>query len=292
MRAGGALLLWTSVSVLLTVPAIGAQQLPVPTFRATSLGALGADSIPASTPVQAAVRAASPRRGSWWTPVASAIVPGGGQALLGQSRAVPYLLLEGFAWAQYASKLHAARAGRDEYRRIARVVARSIFSDSLPVGGFEYYETMERFVDSGVFDLNPGGPLDPETDPATFNGSIWLLARRTFWENPDVAPSRTSLAWKNAESFYRQRAVGPEYRWSWRDAQLEQDLFRRTIQQSNGAFRVASDYLGLIIANHALSTVDAYVTVRLHRSANLSGDGANYGFDASIPWAPFGRPSR
>ncbi len=292
MRAWRALLLMTSLAPCATASVVRAQHAAGPAFRAPAPQDFAADSSFATTQVSAAFRAVSVRRGSWWTPVASAIVPGGGQALLGQSRAVPYLLLEGFAWAQYVSKLHAGRSGRDEYRRIARVVARSIFSDSLPTGGFEYYETMEKFVDSGVFDLNPGGILDPDTDPATFNGSIWLLARRTFWENPDVTPSRTSNAWKNAEAFYLQRAVRPEYRWSWRNAQLEQDLFRRTIQQSNGAFRLASDYLGLIIANHALSTVDAYVTVRLHRSANPSGPGANYGFDAVIPWAPFGRSAR
>jgi hypothetical protein len=37
-----------------------------------------------------------------------------------------------------------------------------------------------------------------------------------------------------------------------------------------------------VIANHVLSTVDAYVTVRLH-----AGD--RYGFEASLP---FGRPGR
>ncbi|MEP6692393.1 MAG: hypothetical protein ABJD07_14625 [Gemmatimonadaceae bacterium] len=228
---------------------------------------------------------------SWWSPVASAMIPGSGQVWLRQSRALPYVIVEAFAWTQYSAKLRAARSGRNEYRRLARVVARSVFSDSLPNGDFEYYETMERFVESGVFDLNPGGSLDPETDSTTFNGSVWLLARRTFWANPSVPPSRTSDAWRSAESFYLQRAVRPEYRWSWRNAQLEQDLFRRTIRESNGAARIASDYLGMIIANHVLSSIDAYVTVRLRRSAGPGGAG-DYGIEGSIPWAPLGRRSR
>ncbi|MFN2397099.1 MAG: hypothetical protein ABR543_00415 [Gemmatimonadaceae bacterium] len=223
----------------------------------------------------------------WWTPFASAALPGAGQALLRQARAVPYLAVEAFAWSQYLSERREGRAKRNDYVELARVVARAFFSETLPPGDFEYYERMEQFVESGVFDLVPGGPLEPELDVSTFNGATWLLARQTFWEDPDMPPPIGSRPYQDALDFYSRRAVQPEFRWSWRNAQLEQDLFRRTIERSNDAFRSSSALLGLILANHALSTVDAFVTLRLRR--DLPGD-TGYRVEASVPWAPFGRP--
>ena len=127
---------------------------------------------------------------------------------------------------------------------------------------------MEKFAQSGAFDAVPGGDLDPEADTTTANGSIWLLARQTFWSDPTLPPDRTSLEYRSAEAFYRERAVGPEFRWSWDNARLEYAEFRRTIRRSNNAYRTSLQDLGIVIANHALSTVDAFVTVRLRRQMN------------------------
>jgi hypothetical protein len=52
-------------------------------------------------------------------------------------------------------------------------------------------------------------------------------------------------------------------RWSWRNAQLEWDDFRQSINRKNEASRSARHYLGVIAVNHLLSTVDAFVTIRL-----------------------------
>lgn len=220
---------------------------------------------------------------SWWPPVASAVLPGAGQYALRQDRALAYLAFEAFAWVQYGVALRDGGRQRTAYRELARTVARAYFGGERPVGDFEYYERMEHFVESGAFDLDPSdGQLEPERDEATFNGSVWLLARQTYWEDPATSPPAASRAYRDAVAFYERRAIRPEYRWSWRNAQLEQDLFRRTINASNDAYRQSVQYLGAVIANHVLSTVDAYVTVRLH-----AGD--RYGFEASLP---FGRPAR
>ena len=180
------------------------------------------------------------------------------------------------------------RARRREYRDLA-LTARNVFSEQFPAGDFEYYERMQHFVESGAYDVTPGNDLDPETDTATFNGQTWQLARFTYWENPSTAPSRTSEAYQRALDFYARRAVAPEFRWSWRNAQFEQDLFSRTIERSNNAFRLSSQYLGVLIANHALSAVDAFVFVRLSQRGGASSRG--YEVQATIPWAPLGRPS-
>jgi hypothetical protein len=83
-----------------------------------------------------------------------------------------------------------------------------------------------------------------------------------------MPPARDSLEWRLAEAFYRGRAVVQEFRWSWKNAPLQHEEFRRTIRQSNEAFRSSLQDLGFIIANHVLSTIDAYATVRLRRRQN------------------------
>jgi hypothetical protein len=227
-------------------------------------------------------------RSPWWAPFASAVVPGTGQVALGQRRAVPYLAAEGFAALQYVHAITEGRRRQREYQDLARNVARRFLSEQGPDGDFEYYERMQQYVESGVFDMIPGGSLQPELDTATFNGAQWLLARRTFWEDPFVEPPRDSEAYRAAVAFYERRAIPPDFRWSWRNAQLEQDLFRRTIQRSNDAFRRSAEYLSALIANHVLSAVDAFVTLRVRRGG---GPRRGYGIEATVPWAPFSRPA-
>jgi len=221
----------------------------------------------------------------WWAPIASAIVPGSGQIVMRQRRGIPYLAAETFLIIQYLSMREDAREFRSEYQRLAQV-ARSFFSNEFPAGDFEYYERMEQFVASGAYDLDLNGALAPETDTTTFNGFTWRLARRTYWEDPDVEPPRDSDAYLRAVEFYQERAVRDEFRWSWQNAQLEQDLFRQTIQRSNSAFRRTSQYLAVVIANHALSAIDAFVMVRLSRGPAPSRE---YRIEATVPWAPLGR---
>ena len=220
-------------------------------------------------------------RATAWSILASAVVPGTGQAWLGQDRFVAYLAVEAYAWARYAADAREGRQARTAYRNLASEVARRPFSAVRPVGDFDYYERMEKFAESGAFDAIPGGDLDPEPDSTTANGAIWLLARQTFWANPSVPPPRDSAEYKFAETFYRDRAVGPDYRWSWSNARLEYAEYRRTIRRSNNAYRSSLEDLGLVIANHALSTVDAFITVRLRR--RVDSDGQRFELTGSLP---------
>jgi len=132
---------------------------------------------------------------------------------------------------------------------------------------------MEKFLESGAFDRVPGGALDPETDATTFNGARWLLARETFWVNPDVPPAVNSPEYQRALTFYQSRAITAAYRWSWRDAQLEKDVYGQTIASANRSVQRAVNYVGLIGANHLVSLIDAYVSVRVRRfgGAGIAG---------------------
>ena len=227
---------------------------------------------------------ATARRSTIWAVLASAIIPGSGQAMLRQDRFVVYLAAEAYSWARYASDAREGRRARSSYRRLASEVARRPFSTVRPVGDFEYYERMEKFLASGAFDATPGGDLDPEPDTTTANGAIWLLARQTYWADPASAPPRDSPEYSFAENFYRERAVAPEYRWSWEAARLEYAEFRRTIRRSNNAYRNSLQDLGLVIANHALSTVDAFVTVRLRRHVDATSERFELIGSMPIPW--------
>jgi hypothetical protein len=218
-----------------------------------------------------------------WSIAASAILPGSGQAILAANRALPYLAVEAFAWTSYVRHSVEYRRDRDGYRDLASRVARAAYSAVRPHGDFEYYERMTHFQEAGRYDLVAGGGLEPETDSATFNGAMWLLARRTYWADPSVPPDTTSAEWKRAVAFYRARAYDQLYRWSWTHAPLEYSAFIDLIRESNDANRRALQDLGVIIANHVLSTVDAYITVRLRREADAQG----FALEGSIPLARF-----
>ena len=209
----------------------------------------------------------------WTAPLASALVPGAGQAVLGQQRFIAYLAVETFVWLQYFKDQRDWRQQRAAYRDLAARVARSPFTTSPPVGDWAYYESMEHYLESGVYSLS-GSMTDvqPETNESTYNGAMWYLARKNFWSDPAVPPPTNSPEYQHALQFYESRAVLPQYRWSWRNVQLEQDLYRRTINKANDAVRRATSDLGVVLANHVLSMVDAYATWRLQAARGPASD--------------------
>ncbi len=262
-----------AVLVLAAPSAAAAQRVQASPFRSPPLSSSAeADS----------ARSALPDRLVRWAPVASLVVPGLGQAMLKENRALGYLVTEVYALLEFNAWRTEARRRRSEYRRLAADVARSQFGADPPVGPFSYYETMRSFVSSGAFDRIPGGGLDPELDESTFNGRLWRLARETYWSDPESPPDEQSAAYRSAVGLYIQRAVLPEYAWSWRNASLEFDLYRLTIQRSNTAFRRAGEFASVLLANHLLSMVDALATIRLQ----LPDDPATgvWAVQASVPW--------
>ncbi len=202
----------------------------------------------------------------WVRPLASLIFPGSGQLLAGRDRGLVSLAAEvwfvarAIAWSQQGQQL------RSQFQALAFDVARQPFTSARVDGPWDYYETMSHFVESGPYNTSttPGG-FAPPTDTLTFNGAMWLLARRNYFENPDSAPPPSDPRYQSALAFYRQRAFADAFRWSWRDARLEMDLYRQTIRNSDNAYRAATSYLGAILANHLANFVDAFIMTRLGR---------------------------
>jgi hypothetical protein len=226
------------------------------------LSALAA-SLPFAAHAQKASDASMAARHPAVVTIASAILPGAGQAIMKQKRSALYFALEGAGLAYYFSRHNRGVSERSLYREISRDVARAPFSSGGPDGGWDYYERMEKYVESGEFDRVAGGDIDPESNEETFNGAMWLLARQTFWRDPGSPPSAESAEYRAALEFYVSRAVKPEYRWSWSGDPQAFQRFRSAIASSNSAFRDAEQVMSLVLANHFLSAVDAYTSVRL-----------------------------
>ncbi len=199
----------------------------------------------------------------WVRPLASLLVPGTGQLLAHRDRGLVYLAADVWFVARALASWQQFRQQRDQFLNLAWDVARSPFGSARQEGPWEYYEAMSHWVESGAFNLSTTGGFQPETDTLTYNGAMWLLARRNYLENPDSLPAPSDPRYQAALAFYRQRAYGDAYRWSWRDARLEMDVYIQEIHNSDQGFRSATDYLGAIVANHLVSAVDALIMSRL-----------------------------
>ena len=266
-------------------PGGGARAAPsAPPDGARAVG----DSLPGRVDLLGLLRL--PRRDSaWWVPLASSAVPGYGQLLLGENRYVSYLAVEGFALLNVVNSASESRRERARFRALARDVARAFVPGNASVGRWDYYEALVHKIESGVFNRTPGtGTFSPEVDLATFNGEVWLRARElSGWPDPNVEPPHDSQQYRDAIRYYLEHAVTDELRWSWRNAQLEWDLYRRSIQRYNDASRDARQYLALLALNHALSTVDAFITLRLR--GHVGAGGAGYALTGRFPLPHFGR---
>jgi hypothetical protein len=195
--------------------------------------------------------------------LASAVLPGSAQWLMGQDRWVPYLATELWAVVSHVQQRRTARDLERRYRDLAWQVARrpdrpEVRRDTV----FEYYEAMAYYPSSGGF--MPNG--QPETQAGTFNGEIWKLARALYLPGGVDAPPG-SPAYQQALNYYHSRAIPPGYGWAWGASNLEQQVFADLIVESDAAFRTATRYLGLILANHITSAVDALVSARLRQLA-------------------------
>jgi hypothetical protein len=200
------------------------------------------------------------------------LLPGSGQLMAGQDRGAVYLAAEVYLLSRYIQLDHEATRQARHYQDLAYDVARRAFQPTRRDTVFEYYEQMERFVESGVYDADSGSAFMPETDARTYNGSVWLLARQTYWEDPNVPPDPTSPQYWRAVEFYQTRAVSENFLWSWRDHSLEHQVFRDYVQRSDNAFRKAQSQIGLLLANHLVSAIDALISARMSAAAGRKAE--------------------
>jgi len=253
-RARGGIGCAVTFAVLGSLPGALAAQQATPVWTASA------------RPAPALPDAPVTRAPTWFRPIASAILPGSGQLLGGQDRGAIYFAVEGLLVIRFLSFQSEASRRAEEYRDLAFTVARAPYAPALRDTAFSYFEQMAKFAESGPIDTDEGDAFVPPEDQRSYNGSMWALAKRTFFADPDSTPDPESEEYQRALSFYRERAVGPNFSWSWRNAGLEQDLYRRTIQESDDRYRLATQQLGLLLANHLISAVDALISGQLSRN--------------------------
>lgn len=191
---------------------------------------------------------------------ASVVLPGTGQLLRGERRGLAYLGAEAALWLVVADGRQDGADRRDAYRDLAWEVARGA-PNPRRHGDFVYYERLTQWTRSGAFDVRPDSPgLQPETNPATFNGDAWRLARSLFWGGSDTPPD--AEAEQAALEFYRERAYADDFSWDWSGAIAEQSRFARLIAESDDAFGRARLAVGGLVANRFLSGVDVWLSAR------------------------------
>jgi hypothetical protein len=191
----------------------------------------------------------------------SAVVPGTGQLLLRQRRGWAYLALEALGWTFWIERRSAAGDLVDEYRDFAWDRAR-IQSGARVDGDFDYYETLTKWTRSGAFDADAGlAGLQPEADPATFNGMIWQRAVAIYLPEGQATPSGDP-GWERAREYYRARAYGTELLWDWTGTGDAQDSYADILSDSDAKYRQATNILGAVIANHLVSAADAWLSGR------------------------------
>jgi hypothetical protein len=211
----------------------------------------------------------------------SAVVPGTGQMVLGQRRGWVYLALEAMGWIVHADRRSSGARYRDAYRDLAWESAR-VGSDSRIDPGFAYYETLTYWTRSGAFDVDPTTVgVQPESDPATFNGSIWARARAVYGV-PSESTDPGGAAYGAALAYYQARAYGTDFLWDWSADPDQQRRFSDLIGRSDERYRQATIALGVVIANHMLAAADAFVatrSVRLDFSPGVAG-----AWDVAFRW--------
>lgn len=193
--------------------------------------------------------------------LASAVVPGAGQYLLGSDRWIAYGAVEIWAALSWYDQRRTARSLAERYRDVAWQVARRISTGERRDTVFEYYEAMAHYRTSGAFDLEPNLPgVQPEVERGTFNGDLWALAVGLHGATTEPG----TPGYERALAYYVERAIPSGYAWAWSGG-LEQQVFVDLIAESDAAFRSAARYVGVVLANHIVSAVDALVIARLRQ---------------------------
>src|SRR5688500_5729150 len=94
--------------------------------------------------------------------VASAILPGLGQAMMHQRRSLAYFLLEGAGIGFYIRENRDGVRQRDKYPQISQTDARAPFSPTGPGGDWDYYERTEEDAAGGGCVAVAGGGMHAE----------------------------------------------------------------------------------------------------------------------------------
>lgn len=199
---------------------------------------------------------------------ASLLLPGSGQAALGARRWAAYAAIEVAAWVVRLDALGDRRAATVAYRDLAWDEARTPGELDRRDGSWGYYETLTLYARSGAFDADPArAGVQPEEDPTTYNGTVWSLARSIYLPDGEGEPG--APGYDLALQYYDERAAGPAFLWSWEGNEDAWARFRSLIGDADSASRTAGIAFGVVLANHMVSAVDAFIIARLRSEPGI-----------------------
>lgn len=194
--------------------------------------------------------------------VLTVALPGTGHRALGHRRWVSYLAADLLSWAWMTETRARAHAHRDGYRDLAWRVARGR-PEPRSDGDWGYYERLLRFRSSGAFDREPHRPgIQPETDPSTYNGSIWALAGQIFFPGGVPPSDEGDPAWQRALEYYSRYGTPPHLLWDWGENAAARAAYARLVRESDDAFRQSVTIAGVLLANRVLGMADLLATAR------------------------------
>lgn len=175
--------------------------------------------------------------------------------------------LDLLAWTLFTDSRRHADGLRGAYRDLAWRVPRGR-PEPRRDGDFGYYEKVLKFHASGAFDRDPFRQgIQPETDPATHNGAVWLLATELFFPQGGEPPDEASPEYRRALDYYRMRGIPGELAWDWQGNESARDAYGRLVRDSDETVRRSVAVAGVLLANRVLSAVDLFVVTRLAGSA-------------------------
>jgi hypothetical protein len=191
-------------------------------------------------------------------------VPGWGQIHSERAVGWVYLGAEAVTWAAFAHHRREAGSARDAYRDLAWEVARTPPPGvARRDGDWSYYERMSQWNASGRYSRDPdAGVFRPETDPSTYNGAIWKLAREIYLPagRDEVGPG--DPGWDRALAYYQARAVPSEFEWDWGEDGGAWSRFRSRIRDSDRAYRTSTTWVGVAMLNRFVSAAEQWVAAQ------------------------------
>jgi hypothetical protein len=211
------------------------------------------------------------------------LVPGLPQYLDGQWRSYGYFAVEGASIASLIVLNSQGNSRRERYLRLAWIVRSNyvypglrnnpeeITVPSLP-GFNEYYEDLTKWPSSGDFDDDPSlEGVQPESDPRTFNGHKWEIAKINNYSgtNGGLAVPENPQEEINALEAYKQTIYPSEYSWDWTGLEREKQRYHELFDKSEDALRRRSTFVTILLANHLVSGLDVLIQNRINRSRYL-----------------------
>jgi hypothetical protein len=227
------------------------------------------------------------------------LVPGLPQFLDGRPRAWAYFAAEGVAVGGLLLLNSRGNSYENRYINLARA-ARGNFVypgmrnnpteevDLMASGYGEYYEDLLKWTSSGDYDNDPNQQgVQPETDPRTYNGHQWEIARiNNFTGSNGGLPVPLNEAEQQAAlDAYLAKVYLRELNWDWTGLEAENGEYDRLFDRSESSYRNRNKFTGLLVANHIISVLDVLITQRLNNSEVLKSSGMNLGLRMYAPTA-------